>query len=240
MTSALLPINATGFEKNLTDTVSTIGDLPVEIDQLWSPGQCPEAFLPWLAWALSVDNWNSDWPVEIKRAQISESIEIHRRKGTVSSVKLAMEASGVQVELKEWFEDNEEPHTFLLKVWADEHFKKAGIPLLSSQYYTALQKAVNVVKPARSHYQFKIGARYSQNLKAATAFSSVLSHRRDAVIEPPDIFAKSGLTATSLAQPFGLLRQWMQPPGLFKGQLQAPTIVLTQRTVTQVRVTMEI
>ena len=240
MTSALLPINATDFEKELTDTVSSIGELPGEIDQLWNPQECPEEFLPWLAWALSVDNWNSDWPVEIKRAQIADSIEIHRRKGTVLSVKLAMEAFGVQVELKEWFEDNEEPHTFLLKVWADEHFKKAGIPLLSSEYYTALQKAVNVVKPARSHYQFKIGARYLQNLKAATAFSSVLSHRRDAEVEPPEIDAKSGLTATSLAHPFSLLRQWVQPPGFFKGQLQAPAIVLTQRTVTQVRVTMEI
>ena len=164
MTSALLPINATDFEKSLTNTVSTIGDLPVEIDRLWSPKQCPEEFLPWLAWALSVDNWNSDWPVEIKRAQISDSIEIHRRKGTVLAVKLAMEAFGVQVDLKEWFEDGGLSHTFKVKAWAADRDSEGKPPVLTNEYFLALKKAIDNAKPARSHYDFKAGVKYGTEI----------------------------------------------------------------------------
>ena len=164
MTSVLLPINATDFEKNLTDTVSSIGNLSVEIDQLWNPHECPEKFLPWLAWALSVDNWNSDWPVEIKRAQIADSIEIHRRKGTVLAVKLAMEAFGVQVDLAEWFGDGDVPHTFKVKAWAADRNLEGKPPVLTNDYYLALKKAINNAKPARSHYDFKAGVKFSNGI----------------------------------------------------------------------------
>ena len=167
MTSALLPINATDFEKNVTSTVSTIGDLPVEVVNLWNPDTCPEKFLPWLAWALSVDNWNSDWPAEIKRAQIADSIEIHRRKGTVLAVKLAMEAFGVQVDLKEWFEDSQNqdvPHTFKVKAWAADRNLEGKPPVLTNDYYLALKKAINNAKPVRSHYDFKAGVKFGSGI----------------------------------------------------------------------------
>lgn len=167
MTSALLPINASNLEKEVTDAVSRIGDLQVDVDKLWNPQTCPENLLPWLAWALSVDNWNSDWPVDIKRAQIADSIEIHRRKGTVLAVKLAMEAFGVQVDLQEWFEDSENkgaPHTFNVKAWAADCTLEGKPPVLTNDYYLALQKAINNAKPVRSHYDFKAGVKYASGI----------------------------------------------------------------------------
>lgn len=164
MTSALLPINALNLEKNVTDTVSRIGDLPVNVDKLWNPQTCPENFLPWLAWALSVDNWNSEWPADIKRAQIADSIEIHRRKGTVLAVKLAMEAFGVQVDLQEWFHDEGAPHTFKIKAWAADRTLEGKPPVLTNDYYLALQKAINNAKPVRSHYDFKAGVKHASGI----------------------------------------------------------------------------
>lgn len=62
--------------------------------QLWNPATCPVDLLPWLAWAFSVDEWDADWPEATKRAAIAASISIHRRKGTVASVREALRAFG--------------------------------------------------------------------------------------------------------------------------------------------------
>jgi phage tail P2-like protein len=34
---------------------------------LWNPQTCPLAALPWLAWTLSIDKWDTDWTEERKR-----------------------------------------------------------------------------------------------------------------------------------------------------------------------------
>jgi len=164
MASSLLPMNASNLEKHLTNTISKTAQLPVDIDTLWNPQTCPETFLPWLAWALSVDHWNSHWPAQIKRAQIADSIEIHRRKGTVSAVKLAMEAFGVQVELQEWFQHQGQPHTFKVNAWAADRNMAGQAPVLTNEYYLALQKAINNAKPVRSHYDFKAGIKFSNHI----------------------------------------------------------------------------
>jgi len=75
--SSLLPQNATPYEKALEDVCSNIGTLPVEIKKLWNHDECPEPFLPWLAWSLSVDFWDDLWPPEIKRNVIKTSFDVH-------------------------------------------------------------------------------------------------------------------------------------------------------------------
>lgn len=64
------------------------------ITTLWNADTCPVAFLPWLAWALSVEIWDSGWSEDAKRGVIRESIAVHRQKGTVASVKRALAAAG--------------------------------------------------------------------------------------------------------------------------------------------------
>ena len=83
----LLPRNATVFEKALSGPTGRLDDIPVPIRDLWRWDTCPEEHLPWLAWAMSVDIWSHDWPVEKKRAIIRESFELHRRKGTLYCVE---------------------------------------------------------------------------------------------------------------------------------------------------------
>ncbi len=93
MQASLLPPNATGFEKALEVSGAQYNHLPIDIKKLWNPDECPEAFLPWLAWSLSVDFWDEKWPPQIKRGVIKKSIEVHEIKGTPKSIKIMLEAA---------------------------------------------------------------------------------------------------------------------------------------------------
>lgn len=90
----VLPPHAGRAEKALVQPI--IGSLSFEfpIRDLWNPHTAPAQTLPWLAWALSVDDWDPDWSEERKREVIAASVELHRIKGTLRSVKLALETMG--------------------------------------------------------------------------------------------------------------------------------------------------
>lgn len=90
----ILPVNATPFEVAVDASSAALLDHAPMADLIWSPWQSPAACLPQLAWALSVDEWDTDWPVDRKRAVIAASFEIHRRKGTPWAVRRALEVLG--------------------------------------------------------------------------------------------------------------------------------------------------
>lgn len=92
--TSILPPNATASERAIEAAVQRAADVATPIDRLWSPAECPAALLPWLAWALSVDSWDSAWPEARQREVIAVSVEVHRRKGTVGSIKRALAAMG--------------------------------------------------------------------------------------------------------------------------------------------------
>ncbi len=92
--SGLLPANATALERALEGVGARLLDAPVPIGDLMSPQRCPEAALPWLAWALGVEDWDSGWPVDFKRRLIAGAVEVHRRKGTPAAVKRLLDAIG--------------------------------------------------------------------------------------------------------------------------------------------------
>ena len=49
--------------------------VPVPNRQLWNPWTCPVGILPWLAWALKVDEWDAAAPEDRKRQIIADSID---------------------------------------------------------------------------------------------------------------------------------------------------------------------
>jgi phage tail P2-like protein len=95
----LLPPNATPQERAISLAADRLPTVPLKT--LWTPQTCPEAQLPWLAWALSVDEWDATWPVETKRQVVAASIEQHRRKGTVGALRRALQRLGYEVEIDE-------------------------------------------------------------------------------------------------------------------------------------------
>ena len=89
----LLPSNASMIER--ATEAATAPPVAVPLADLWNPVTCPAALLPWLAWALSVDDWDADWPEQVKRDVIAASVEIHRRKGPVWAMRRALDAAGL-------------------------------------------------------------------------------------------------------------------------------------------------
>ena len=90
----LLPSNRTATEVALEAATARAAEVPVPINTLWDPDSCPAEVLPWLAWALSVDTWDPDWPEEVRREVIRQSVEVHRHKGTIGSVRRILQAAG--------------------------------------------------------------------------------------------------------------------------------------------------
>ncbi|SMG67375.1 phage tail protein I, partial [methanotrophic bacterial endosymbiont of Bathymodiolus sp.] len=129
--TSLLPFNATKQERDLESVLLRSALLPVNIATVWDPQTCPIELLPWLAWALSVDTWDSEWPESTKRALIANSVQIHKTKGTVSAIERVMNALGVAAELQEWFEFNGMPHTFRLTAWANANLVPDAEAILS-------------------------------------------------------------------------------------------------------------
>jgi phage tail P2-like protein len=104
MSDSLLPANATALERALEGVTARIGDVPVPVGNLWNPQTCPAALLPWLAWALSVDDWQPDWPESTKRAVLAESLTLHCRKGTPWAVERALIVAGApNATVQDWY-----------------------------------------------------------------------------------------------------------------------------------------
>lgn len=94
--SDLLPPNSTQLEHALAAS-SDVDQLPVELRTLWSAEHCPAAFLPYLAWALSVDFWDMATTEAQQRALIAGAIAWHRKRGTPWAIKQALAAIGYPV-----------------------------------------------------------------------------------------------------------------------------------------------
>ncbi len=92
--TSLLPPNATQTEKAVEAATMRIAAIPVVVADIMNPTTCPAALLPWLAWALSVDEWDAAWTQETQRAVIAASVAVHRRKGTLSALRAAIAAAG--------------------------------------------------------------------------------------------------------------------------------------------------
>lgn len=91
----LLPSASTALERTVDRMAAErISALPAVVASLWNAETCPENVLPWLAMAMSVDEWNEEWGVDKKRAVIAESRLIHQQKGTPAAIRRALTAIG--------------------------------------------------------------------------------------------------------------------------------------------------
>ncbi|VAO23329.1 tail protein I [Klebsiella pneumoniae] len=73
-------------------------------------------FLPYLAWAFSVDRWEETWSETEKRQAVSDAFWIHQRKGTVAAVRRVIETLGYSMTLQEWWEVADPAGTFRLEI----------------------------------------------------------------------------------------------------------------------------
>jgi phage tail P2-like protein len=100
----LLPSNSTPLEQALAAVTQVVNKIPVPIEPVWRVNECPQDLLPWLAWALSVDDWNTTWTEAQKRQQIKDSIANHRKKGTRVALDIAVAPYQSYFSFQEWWE----------------------------------------------------------------------------------------------------------------------------------------
>ncbi len=93
MTDSLLPANSTPLERAMS-LASARFSPPRVLPTIWNPVTCPAALLPWLAWALAVDEWDYGWSVAKKRAVIAAAIAVHEKKGTPAAIRTSLAALG--------------------------------------------------------------------------------------------------------------------------------------------------
>lgn len=90
----LLPQNRTAFEEAADLTGARIAGLPIDVPTLVLPYEAPAPFLPWVAWGLSVDFWEKEWPEDKHRLMLARSLRMHARKGTATAIAEAIEIMG--------------------------------------------------------------------------------------------------------------------------------------------------
>ncbi|MFY2979834.1 phage tail protein I, partial [Klebsiella pneumoniae] len=106
MMNSLLPPGSSALERRLAQACSGISDLNVPLRDLWNPWKCPAKFLPYLAWAFSVDRWDDVWTEAERRQVIADAFWVHQRKGTIAAVRRVIEDMGFSMTLAEWWQVN--------------------------------------------------------------------------------------------------------------------------------------
>ena len=144
--SELLPPSSTPLERALANTVAKVSSVPTPTRDLWNPDTCPVELLPWLAWAFSLDDWDVTWTEVQQRAAVKASYSVHRYKGTIGSVKDALQALGLGVQVQEWFNQIPagDPYTYKLLLEVNQY----GVSLAQLE---TIQAVVENAKNLRSH-----------------------------------------------------------------------------------------
>lgn len=151
--NSLLPPGSSALERRLAQACSGISDLNVPLRDLWNPWKCPAKFLPYLAWAFSVDSWDENWIEAEKRAVISEAFWLHQRKGTIAAIRRVVEKMGYSLTIEEWWEVADPAGTFRLEVDVND----IG---LTEKILNELTRLINDAKPVSRHLtQLNIAAK---------------------------------------------------------------------------------
>lgn len=178
--NSILKPNATIHDRAVERAIRQARPDLTPIASLMDPATCPVNLLPWLAWAFSVEVWDSAWPEGIKRNVIKDAVRVHRLKGTKTAVSEALASLGMDGEISEWFEYGGEPHTFKIDVLVDRLFE-AGFRMDQTLVQT-VDRLIRNVKPARSQYELRLGR--PVNIDVSGAINSSARHVNHAAFRP--------------------------------------------------------
>jgi phage tail P2-like protein len=140
----LLPVGSSPLEVAAAAACAELTAVPVPLRDLWNPQTCPAKFLPYLAWAFSVDRWDESWPEATKRGVIQSAYFIHTHKGTISAIRRVVEPLGYVINISEWWETNSPPGTFRLDIGVLE----SGI---TEEMYQEMERLIDGAKPCSRH-----------------------------------------------------------------------------------------
>ena len=133
-----------------------------------------------------------------KRALLLEAIALHKRKGTPYAVKRALQLLGVNATLTEWFamQPLGTPHTFVVDAQVTE--QPADAPAINPLRSAQIQRVIRYWKPARSHFQLRLGIGMRTSLRMASVFSATQWLASEGSLLPLEIAASSNLRVASV------------------------------------------
>lgn len=180
--TTLLPPNATHTERALDQAIAGTAGMSVPVRDIWRADSCPPPLLPWLVWAYSGDEWDSNWSEAQQRGSVAGSTSLHRRKGSVDAVQQALLALGFVVRVQEWHRQTPMglPFTFRLLLEVDQ----VGIDAAGMQQ---ILRTVDTTKNLRSHLteiQLNVRTRTALHLSTVAA----LGHHITVPVPPGSIF----------------------------------------------------
>lgn len=152
--NSLLPPGSSSLERRAAQACAGISDLNVPLRDLWNPARCPVKFLPYLAWAFSVDRWDEKWTETEKRKAVTDAFYIHRRKGTIAAIRRVVAPLGYLIEVHEWWDFGDPAGTFRLVIGVLDQ----GI---TEEMYLELERVINDARPVSRHL---IGMTLIQNV----------------------------------------------------------------------------
>lgn len=144
MNNSLMANGSSLLEQRAAAACASISDLSVPLRDLWNPWKCPVKFLPYLAWAFSVDRWEETWSEKEKRQAVSDAFWIHQRKGTVAAVRRVIETLGYSMTLQEWWDVADPAGTFRLEINLND------IGITEPMIYE-LERIIGDAKPVSRH-----------------------------------------------------------------------------------------
>lgn len=199
---SILKPNATPHEHALEQAIQKGKPDLTPIAQLMDPETCPAELLGWLAWAFSVDVWETTWTEATKREVIRRAIDVHRVKGTGGAVRRALASIGLGSVISEWFEHGGAPHTFLIDVGVEDVFA-AGF-LIDPDLVAEVDQVIRNVKPVRSKYELTIGEGMEAAGYVRTASGQRQAHatEHDPIPRPHPVVEVAGYARSGVALSF--------------------------------------
>ncbi len=184
MMNSLLPPGSSALERRLAAACSDLSGLDVPLRELWNPATCPVRFLPYLAWAFSVDRWDESWTESVKRQVVQDAFYIHQHKGTTSAIRRVVEPFGFLIRIIEWWQTGEAPGTFRLDIGVQEQ----GI---TEDTYQELERLISDAKPCSRHL---LGMSINLQVSGQTAIAAASYYGDSLTVYPytPDIISVSG------------------------------------------------
>lgn len=200
---SILPPNSTALER-AADLLAAqrLDGVGSPLRSLWSAEDCPADLLPWLAWALSIDQWDPAWPERARRARIAQAIAVQRRKGTLDSVRQVIATFGGNITLREWWQTTPPgtPHTFdvTLSLPAESEGSAPSAALVD-----AVVGEIEATKPLRSHFTFTLAQRARARIGLRGAVRPV-TYTRLALTSPVDPSPAPAYSLTLRGMPLSL------------------------------------
>lgn len=122
-----------------------------------------------------------------KRALLKEAVALHRIKGTPYAVKRSLELLGVNATLTEWFQTEPQgvPYTFVVDAQVTDQLE--GAAAIDAARSAQIERVVSFWKPARSHFDLRVGVGMKTSLRTAAVFTGMQILSTHGAMLPVDI-----------------------------------------------------